>query len=447
MPTACTACAATSLQSRITIVDGATVAPRHLNSHVDYGRVPGSEDEIERSVAFPDRHGVLSIRRCDGLQWRHSAPEPRRGARRDSSRAASSRPRRSRSAAAHGRRARRDARPALRDEPLRARRHVTSRSATATRARRRPLDIAALRSDAARDPPGSGASSTTPHLSAACIPATPSAISTRSPGTPATPAPASQPCLKSFRRGAGTCVHHQGPMTTQSLRGMAERLVRCAWRGDRTGGAARTPARRGQRSRRSIRRSSGCSEPRQPARGGRDAGVHRLSLTSLSAESGARLDKLADHRATAGHQIFTTSATPMAAGCCNVWRPRWGFGSDGFATTRTRPVVQDRPPAQRCLRRSACSACRALQNCPASQTGNNADLGPRLRGFLRRQRRVSSLDAAVVQPIRCSRKTQHPNISSFLLAFDTEQFPGRRTTQVIARRRTRTRTVGRVSTC
>ena|GEM_PF-712481 len=39
--------------SRITVVDGATVTPRHLNDHIDYLRSPGPASEIEQTLAFP----------------------------------------------------------------------------------------------------------------------------------------------------------------------------------------------------------------------------------------------------------------------------------------------------------------------------------------------------------------------------------------------------------
>ncbi len=40
-------------ESRISIIDGTTVTPRHLNDHIDYLVVPGDEDEIEQTLAFP----------------------------------------------------------------------------------------------------------------------------------------------------------------------------------------------------------------------------------------------------------------------------------------------------------------------------------------------------------------------------------------------------------
>jgi DNA-binding beta-propeller fold protein YncE len=40
-------------ESRITVVDGASVTPVHLNPHVDYDVSPGPESEIAESVAFP----------------------------------------------------------------------------------------------------------------------------------------------------------------------------------------------------------------------------------------------------------------------------------------------------------------------------------------------------------------------------------------------------------
>jgi DNA-binding beta-propeller fold protein YncE len=40
-------------ENRITVVDGATLTSAHLNSHVDYGVVPGPPAEVEQSLAIP----------------------------------------------------------------------------------------------------------------------------------------------------------------------------------------------------------------------------------------------------------------------------------------------------------------------------------------------------------------------------------------------------------
>jgi hypothetical protein len=40
-------------ESRVSVVDGAAVTPVHLNPHIDYGVTPGDDDEIADSVAFP----------------------------------------------------------------------------------------------------------------------------------------------------------------------------------------------------------------------------------------------------------------------------------------------------------------------------------------------------------------------------------------------------------
>lgn len=41
------------VESRVTVVDGSQVAPRHLNKHIDYSRFLGTEDERARAVAIP----------------------------------------------------------------------------------------------------------------------------------------------------------------------------------------------------------------------------------------------------------------------------------------------------------------------------------------------------------------------------------------------------------
>ncbi len=47
-------------ESRITVLDGATVTPRHLNKHIDYGTVPSPAGTAERSVAIPTGMAVSS---------------------------------------------------------------------------------------------------------------------------------------------------------------------------------------------------------------------------------------------------------------------------------------------------------------------------------------------------------------------------------------------------
>jgi DNA-binding beta-propeller fold protein YncE len=40
-------------ESRITVISGTSPAARHLNPHIDYGTVPGPQSEIDQSLAFP----------------------------------------------------------------------------------------------------------------------------------------------------------------------------------------------------------------------------------------------------------------------------------------------------------------------------------------------------------------------------------------------------------
>ena len=40
-------------ESRITVVSGTLATPHHLNPHIDYATVPGPQSEIDRSLAFP----------------------------------------------------------------------------------------------------------------------------------------------------------------------------------------------------------------------------------------------------------------------------------------------------------------------------------------------------------------------------------------------------------
>jgi len=41
------------VQSRISVIDGAIVRPVHLNPHIDYGVIPGPPSEVEQTLAFP----------------------------------------------------------------------------------------------------------------------------------------------------------------------------------------------------------------------------------------------------------------------------------------------------------------------------------------------------------------------------------------------------------
>ena len=52
-------------ESRITVLDGASVLPRHLNKHIDYTTccAPLPNTENDDSIAFPTRHGGLERRR------------------------------------------------------------------------------------------------------------------------------------------------------------------------------------------------------------------------------------------------------------------------------------------------------------------------------------------------------------------------------------------------
>ena len=40
-------------ESRVTVISGTTATPHHLNPHINYGTVPGPQTEIDRSLAFP----------------------------------------------------------------------------------------------------------------------------------------------------------------------------------------------------------------------------------------------------------------------------------------------------------------------------------------------------------------------------------------------------------
>ena len=112
-------------EARITVLDGASVTPRHLNKHIDYDVVPsppGVEAEEPRDA---DRHGGHARRR-DALRRRLRLEQGRRlrhRRARDRHLRARTRPTTSRVSGGgpSGPRARRGARPALRPHALRQR--------------------------------------------------------------------------------------------------------------------------------------------------------------------------------------------------------------------------------------------------------------------------------------------------------------------------------------
>ena len=192
----------------------------------------------------------------------------------------------------------------------------------------------------------------------------------------------------------------KGPMTTQSLRGMANHGP-MHWRGDRTGGndagdrAARTAARstRTRRSRSSTRRFEGLLGRSEQLTAGRDAGVHRLHPAGdVSAEPDPQPRQLA-HAGAAGRpqhllRAGLRHASRTATAATRLMRDRQrGLRRRGARLLRRRRPLdasRARPRSSRsrtsatCTRRSACSAWRPS---PVINPGDNGFPGDQIRGF------------------------------------------------------------------
>ena len=250
---------------RITVLDGIAMAPVHVNPHIDYGVATGPPSETEESLAQLTDATFSS----DGTTLYAAAVGSNRVAvvrrRRARGRDGGARPRRGRARADRGR-ARRGARPALRHELHRSH-HLDRDRRLDSAAARRSAVVAVGTTRRPRWCGTAGHSSTTRanivgtrrrvvcELSRVRRPRQPawdSAIRTArsvpNPSDRRPPTPNLPPALP---------FHPvKGPMTTQSLRGLAPGGS-MHWRGDRSAAAIRaaTFATRRAPSRSSTRRS------------------------------------------------------------------------------------------------------------------------------------------------------------------------------------------------
>ncbi|MEW6271802.1 MAG: hypothetical protein AB1689_21170 [Thermodesulfobacteriota bacterium] len=228
-------------ESRITLVDGPVATPRHLNEHVDYSRVPGPDREVDESLAFPtdvtfsadgsrlyvamlgsSRVAVIDADALESGSFTEEVIEVAGGP------------------------------SGLALDEARGRLYVMSRfthrigivTGLADARERAQTDSVSLSFDPQPPEVRLGrrvlydARSTSAHGDAACaschvfgdLDGLAWDLGDASPGAQIVPNP------NPFRRGAGQPFHPlKGPMTTQSLRGMAD-AGPMHWRGDRTGG-------------------------------------------------------------------------------------------------------------------------------------------------------------------------------------------------------------------
>ena len=207
----------------------------------------------------------------------------------------------------------------------------TTRSrSSSTATRRRDGARAALQPRAGEHRRTAGRSSTTraftsSHGDSSARAATSSATSTASPGTSAIPTTTMLNNPGPFTVGAAaasrspTSTRMKGPMTTQSLRGMANHGP-MHWRGDRTGGnerARRSPtaarSTRTRRSRSSTSRSPGCSAASAQLTPTEMQAVHRLHPAGhLSAEPDPQPRQLAHADQQPGRQLLLRPVSPTS---------------------------------------------------------------------------------------------------------------------------------------
>ena len=411
-------------RSRITIVDGATVTPRHLNGHVDYGRVPGTEDEIERSVAFPTGMAFSS----DGATVYVAALGSSRVAVLDATMLESGFFAPEMIEVGGG------PTGVVLDE-ARDRLYVMSRfeqrvgivTSLGDRNARAQTSSVSLRFDPTPPEVRQGrrflydARNTSAHGDAACatchtfgdLDSLAWDLGDASADTSLVPNP------NPFRRGAGQPFHPlKGPMTTQSLRGMAN-AGPMHWRGDRTGGAsggdpldeelafkAFNPAFVGL-----LGRGSQLAADEMQA-------FTDFALTLAYPPNPVRaLDDVPTAAQAAGEAVFTTLPNTDGAGTCDVCHAL-PLGTDGFSTTEGE--TQEFKIAHL---RNLYQKVGMFGLIGPNGTGF---LGPQVRGFgVLHDGSVANvftfLDAGPfnfgADPVLA--ETRIRNVESFLLAFDT----------------------------
>jgi DNA-binding beta-propeller fold protein YncE len=411
-------------RSRITIVDGGSVTPRHLNGHVDYGRVPGPADEVERSVAFPTGMAFSG----DGATLYVAALGSSRVAVLDAT-ALESGFFASETVEVGG-----GPTGVVLDE-ARDRLYVMNRfeqrvgivTALGDRNARAQTGSASLRFDPTPPEVRQGrrllydARHTSAHGDAACaschifgdLDSLAWDLGDASAEAQVVPNP------NPFRRGAGQPFHPlKGPMTTQSLRGMAD-AGPMHWRGDRTGGSsggdpldeelafkAFNPAFVGL-----LGRGSQLSSDEMQA-------FTDFALTLAYPPNPVRaLDDVPTPEQAAGESVFTSLPNTDGAGTCDVCHAL-PLGTDGFST-----VEGETQEFKIAHLRNLYQKVGMFGLIGPNGTGF---LGPQVRGFgVLHDGSVSNvftfLDAGPfnfgADPVLA--ETRIRDVESFLLAFDT----------------------------
>jgi len=240
-----------------------------------------------------------------------------------------------------------------------------------------------------------------------------------------------------FRVPGDTEFHPlKGPMTTQSLRGMANHGA-MHWRGDRNGGPT------------GMFNEVAAFNAFNPAFVGLVGRTAELPVADMQAFTDfiltvnyppnpiRNLDNSLTTAQQNGRNLYfgpITDAVLNCNGCHTVNRAQGFFGSDGFATfegeTQSFKVAHTRNAYQKV-------GMFGMPAVSGIETGNNGNLGPQVRGtgFLH-DGSIDTVFRFLSATLFSINTTQTQELEAFILAFDAEQFP------VVGQQITRTSTNG-----
>ena len=227
-----------------------------------------------------------------------------------------------------------------------------------------------------------------------------------------------------FRIPGDTNFHPlKGPMTTQSLRGMANHGA-MHWRGDRNGGSG------------APFNEDLAFKQFNPAFVGLVGRTAELSTADMQSFTDFILTvnyppnpiRALDNSLTTAQQngrntyFGAVSDTVFNCnGCHTLNRAQGFFGSDGFATfeneTQSFKVAHTRNAYQKV-------GMFGMPAVPFLTPGNNADLGPQVRGFgFLHDGSIDTVKRFLGATVFSITATQENELEQFILAFDAEQFP------------------------
>jgi len=240
-----------------------------------------------------------------------------------------------------------------------------------------------------------------------------------------------------FRIPGDTQFHPlKGPMTTQSLRGMANHGA-MHWRGDRNGGPG------------GAFNEVAAFNSFNPAFVGLIGRTAELPVADMQAFTDfiltvnyppnpiRNLDNSLTTAQQNGRNLYFGAITDVVFncnGCHTLNRSQGFFGSDGFATfegeTQSFKVAHTRNAYQKI-------GMFGMPAVPGIETGNNGNLGPQVRGYgFLHDGSIDTVFRFLSATLFSINATQQSELEAFTLAFDAEQFP------VVGQQITRTSTNG-----